>query len=265
MKLYDLQVALKDMIYYGQDSENFSRAQILLGGEEINKYDKLWVHHVNTYSSISKYLQTLFEATYLFLGKPIFQKITHSYIKNHPIKEPVLSKYGESFHLFLRKSMVKKEAVELAFFEWNIAKAFYIPSKELKVSFRKFASYPEEVFADIVLYFQPYVFTFKSQYNIGDIWKKIKYGESLKEESGINNEKSAAYFIIFKDRENTQYKNISLGDFCFLNSLMQKATIEEAYKSVAKYHPDFNFISILESIFHLGFISSIELKNRKKL
>jgi len=264
LSLLELQEAIQNIVYNGGDIKDFEYRIASYNNGKTNTRERLWIHHNNTYSSLLKYLQGLFEGTYKSMGACNFKEVGVLYIQEYPLKSPILCKYGSCFPLFLKEQKVLEPIVELSSFEWKVAKTFYILDKKIILSLGEVFKYSEDKFLDMVLDFQPHVSLFKSQYNAVHLWKKLKDKDSLKAVNLSGNKRKATYFIIFKYKDSIQYKKVNLCEFSFLKALMEKSTFQEALEEAFLHDNYFNFKEVLLTIFNLGLVCDMKLKSERK-
>lgn len=254
-----------DIIYHGKDNHldllPFIRTQPHI---DIDKLQRLWVYHNNTYQTLADYLENIFPATKNYLEPPLFRKTAYIYIKHNPLKTAILAFYGSQFSVFLGKQLEKKKctellasfAEELATFEWLNWQAFN-KSNQQPINISMLKMIEKNKLPDLRVKISHSLYLFTSSYPIYDYWLSCKDAENVPKKTLFHKNISQNILLFVKDKK-LQHKQISKTQKYFIQQLIKGLTLSAAFESLAKLDEPFDLQDTLTMLFEENVITSAD-------
>jgi len=254
--LSKLQTAVRDVSLGGDASALV--ADII--GDGFAPQQRLNIHRNNTTILLGEALAATYSVTHKLVGDDFFEAVARLFVRAQPPRSPCLFEYGEGFGDFLATLPAAADLPylpDVARLEWMWNAAFHAADVTPLTS-SDLAFVDADAYGDLIFSPHPSLRLISSAYPIKEIWDVNQDGADPN--ATVNLDEGPQALAVLRPKASVEMIELSPGGFVLAQSLMNGATLEDAFAAAQHNAPNFDPAPTLAVLISVGAFQSHTLR-----
>lgn len=240
-RLRELQKNFSAFVWGGHDAP--------VTGIVANGFDpeqRLAIYRNNTLLGLTEALRAVYPVIDKLVGEGFFNRLSQSFICNHPPQSGCLLTFGNQFPDFLdgyRPAAHLPYLADTARLEW-LRHEVYFESVEPALSLAKLADIPPDRYGELELYLHSAVRLLISRYPVLRIWQSNQPDSSG--ENIVDFAEGGCCVLVYRTGWNVDTVTLDWRQYRFLMELMSGLSLAEAVEDILSEYPDFDVTTMLQ-------------------
>jgi hypothetical protein len=246
--LAELQGAMTEALLSG-DAAPLAGELILPNADALRRFS---IFRNNTFLSLTRHLEAVFPVTARLGDERFFRYAAFEFVKAHPPREPLLSRYGSALPRFLAKFPACRSAPilpEMASLEWAVHSA---------LTAAEHAPLAPSVLAEIGqsapnlrLMLQPSLHFAVARWPLLPLWQGTHAEDRLLD-------RRITRTAIFRSADRVRFAELSSSRFAFWHSLARREQLECAAARALARDPMFGLVEEILALFRAGLVIAVD-------
>jgi len=256
LSLAELQSAMRD-VSLGGDAGCLADVIVADG---FSHTERLNIHRNNTTILLSEALGATFSVVKKLVGEEFFDAVARHYIRAHPPQNPCLFEYGVGFPDYLSSLPQVAELTylpDVAQLEWLWNAAFHAAEARVLTSADLAPLNPDD-YGKLVFTPHPSLRLMRSDFPIKEIWDLNQCG--VDDDATVSLDEGGQALTVLRPNIMVEMIELSPGGFVLAKQLADGISLEDAFASAQRAHPEFDPTPSLAILISAGAFTTHILK-----